>query len=157
MSQVFPNSTSRSTSMISGAGGGSYSPSSPESAAGSSSSSHLYSHHHPLSSLTSPLTEKQYLTYLDSDGRIKSFRDLRITVYRRGVEPNLRKTVWKQILNVYPPGLTGQQRIDYMKLKCESYQAMRSLWQNNLSHDARVENVYSMVGLLLPSQKSITT
>ena len=129
MSQVLPN-TGRSGFV-------------PSESTGSSGSSHL--HHKQFSSLTSPLTEKQYLSYLDSEGRIKSQRELRITIYRKGVEPSLRKTVWKQILNVYPPGLTGQQRIDYMKAKCELYNSMKSLWQNNLPNDPRVENIYSMV------------
>lgn len=96
------------------------------------------------SSFNSPLNEKQYLSFLDSEGRVRSFRELRITVYRRGLEPGLRKTVWKQLLNVFPPGLTGQQRLDYMKSKCDSYNELKNTWQSNMS-DSRVESVHSMV------------
>ncbi|KAI1306017.1 TBC1 domain family member 25 [Halotydeus destructor] len=110
-------------------------PSSPESVGSSSSSS---------SSPSGPLTEKQYLAFLDAEGRLKGQRELRISVYRRGVEPSLRKVVWKQLLNVYPPGLSGQQRIEYMKAKGDAYFQLRSLWQTNLA-DPQVEHIYNMV------------
>ncbi|CAG2178843.1 unnamed protein product, partial [Oppiella nova] len=78
-----------------------------------------------------PLNDNEFRKCLDAEGRVKCGRELRIGVYRRGVEPSLRKVVWKHLLNVYPHGLTAQQRIDFMKLKCETYCQMRNLWQSN--------------------------
>ncbi|RWS05704.1 TBC1 domain family member 25-like protein, partial [Dinothrombium tinctorium] len=92
----------------------------------------------------SPLTEKQYYNYLDGEGRINSMRELRISVFRRGVEPNLRKAVWKHLLNVYPFGLSGQQRIDYIKAKSETYFKLRDVWKSH-QNDPAVESIYSMV------------
>ncbi|RWS25362.1 uncharacterized protein B4U80_00642, partial [Leptotrombidium deliense] len=91
-----------------------------------------------------PLTERQYYNYLDNEGRISSMRELRISVFRRGVEPSLRKAVWKHLLNVYPPGLVGQQRIDYIKAKSEQYSKLREIWRSH-QMDPKVECVYNMV------------
>lgn len=139
MSRAFPVSGTTSSSTTSS---GSTIKSSLTYSPGGGSASSADSIH--SSSFNSPLNEKQYLSFLDSEGRVRSFRELRITVYRRGLEPGLRKTVWKQLLNVFPPGLTGQQRLDYMKNKCELYNELKSTWQSHMS-DSRVESIHSMV------------
>ncbi|PSN42621.1 hypothetical protein C0J52_20023 [Blattella germanica] len=41
----------------------------------------------------------------------------------------LRKVVWKHILNVYPDGMSGKERMDYMKKKAYEYQALRDCWK----------------------------
>lgn len=91
-----------------------------------------------------PLNDNQFRNLLDREGKVKCPRDLRMAVYRRGVDPSLRKVVWKHLLNVYPPGLTAQQRIDFIKLKCETYYQMRNLWQSNKS-DQTVDQTLQMV------------
>jgi len=40
-----------------------------------------------------------------------------------------RKVVWKHILNVYPEGMSGKERMDYMKKKAYEYQALRDCWK----------------------------
>ncbi|CAG2105281.1 unnamed protein product [Medioppia subpectinata] len=95
-------------------------------------------------SVTRPLNDNELRTFLDSEGKVKCIRDMRIAVYERGVEPSLRKVVWKHLLNVYPYGLTAQQRIDFMKLKCETYCQMRNLWQSN-EKDPIVEQTLDMI------------
>lgn len=37
-----------------------------------------------------PLTERQYLAFLDGEGRVRCPRELRIATFRRGIEPGLR-------------------------------------------------------------------
>ncbi|XP_074602084.1 uncharacterized protein LOC141855816 isoform X2 [Brevipalpus obovatus] len=91
-----------------------------------------------------PLSEKQYFAYLDSEGRIKSINDLRISVYYRGVDPSLRRAVWKHLLSVFPPELTGQQRFEYIKHKTEVYHTLKTVWQSHLSHPL-VESTLNMV------------
>ena len=142
MSRAFPTAQSSGTgaSVTSGSMSKSSITSSPGSGSTVSSADSMHS-----TTFNSPLTEKQYLSFLDTEGRVRSFRELRITVYRRGLDSALRKTVWKQLLNVFPPGLTGKQRIDYMKNKCDLYLALKNTWQSHMS-DARVESIHSMVG-----------
>lgn len=40
--------------------------------------------------------------------------------------------VWKHILNVYPDGMTGRQRMDYMKEKAAEYCKLRECWKTAL-------------------------
>lgn len=40
-----------------------------------------------------------------------------------------RKVVWKHILNVYPDGMTGRERMDYMKRKANEYYTLRASWK----------------------------
>lgn len=38
--------------------------------------------------------------------------------------------VWKHILNVYPDGMTGKERMDYIKRKANEYYALRTRWKD---------------------------
>ena len=99
----------------------------------------------PIESNPSPLNEKQYYSYLDSEGRIRSTRELRISIFRRGVDPILRRAVWKHLLNVYPPGLTGNQRYEYIKEKADEYHRMKNLWSSMVGSDEVVDYTINMV------------
>ncbi|XP_007507735.1 TBC1 domain family member 25 isoform X2 [Monodelphis domestica] len=45
----------------------------------------------------------------------------------------LSQVVWRYLLNVYPDGLTGQERMDYMKRKTLEYNQLKSEWQQRTS------------------------
>ena len=45
-----------------------------------------------------------------------------------GVEPALRKVVWKHLLGVYPQGINGRQRMEYMKQKSAEYHTLKAHW-----------------------------
>lgn len=45
---------------------------------------------------------------------------------------NYRRVVWKHILNVYPDGMTGKERMDYMKRKSAEYYSLREVWRDCL-------------------------
>ncbi|OQR73730.1 TBC1 domain family member 25-like [Tropilaelaps mercedesae] len=75
-----------------------------------------------------PVNTREMQNFLDSDDRLIQPQELRKSVFRGGIEPNLRKTVWKHILNVYPENLTGDQRIQYMKQKANEYYTLKSTW-----------------------------
>lgn len=94
--------------------------------------------------LNAPLSEKQYLKYLHPDGRIKCLRELRLAVYRRGVESSLRSTVWKHLLNVYPSNLTSEQRVRFVQQKADQYYQLCYTWQRNFSH-AKVQHIHNQV------------
>ncbi|XP_064486926.1 TBC1 domain family member 25-like isoform X2 [Ornithodoros turicata] len=77
-----------------------------------------------------PLGDREFHSFLDPEGRLARPRDLRTSIYHGGVEPSLRKVVWKHLLNVYPEGLTGKQRLAYMKKKSAEYYRLRSAWKD---------------------------
>lgn len=76
-----------------------------------------------------PLSDNEFRYYCDSVGQIIHHAELRKVIYSGGIEPSLRRVVWKHILNVYPGSLTGKERMDYMKRKSAEYYNMREVWR----------------------------
>ena len=77
-----------------------------------------------------PLTDAEFRRFLDPIGQVIHSKELRAVIYFGGIEPSLRKVVWKHILNVYPEGMSGRERMDYMKRKAQEYQNLRERWRN---------------------------
>lgn len=77
----------------------------------------------------SPLSDNEFRTFLDSVGLITQPSDLRRVIFFGGIDPSLRKVVWKHLLNVYPAGMSGRQRMDYMKSKSQEYYRLRGVWK----------------------------
>lgn len=78
----------------------------------------------------SPLSDNEFRTFLDSVGLITQPSDLRRVIFFGGIDPSLRKVVWKHLLHVYPTGMSGRQRMDYMKSKSQEYHRLRSVWKD---------------------------
>ncbi|XP_034826272.1 uncharacterized protein [Maniola hyperantus] len=77
-----------------------------------------------------PLSDIEFRAFLDAVGQINNTSKLREVIYCGGIEPSLRKVVWKHILNVYPDGMTGRERMDYIKKKANEYYALRAQWKD---------------------------
>lgn len=43
------------------------------------------------------------------------------------------QVVWRYLLNVYPDGLTGRERMDYMKRKSREYEQLKSEWAQRVN------------------------
>lgn len=76
-----------------------------------------------------PLADSEFRMFLDALGQIERTDELRKVIFLGGIDPSLRRVVWKHILNVYPSGMNGQQRMDYMRLKSEDYHKLRETWK----------------------------
>ncbi|XP_055549256.1 uncharacterized protein LOC129732412 isoform X2 [Wyeomyia smithii] len=76
-----------------------------------------------------PLSDAEFRTFCDSVGQIVESEQLRKVIYLGGIDPSLRRVVWKHILNVYPDGMTGRERMDYMKKKSGEYFRLRDIWR----------------------------
>lgn len=76
-----------------------------------------------------PLSDNEFRYYCDSVGQIIHQMELRKVIFSGGIDPSLRRVVWKHILNVYPTGLTGKERMDYIKRKSSEYYKMREVWR----------------------------
>ena len=88
------------------------------------------------------------MSFLVQVGQVVAPREFRLAVYRGGLEPGLRKIAWKHLLNLYPAGLTGGERLAYLKEKSRTYTEMKSDWmslvlQGRISDD--VKTVMNMV------------
>ncbi|KAI8428058.1 hypothetical protein MSG28_002346 [Choristoneura fumiferana] len=77
-----------------------------------------------------PLSDIEFRSFLDAVGQITNTAKLREVIYCGGIDPSLRKVVWKHILNVYPDGMTGKERMDYIKRKANEYYALRARWKD---------------------------
>uniref|UniRef100_A0A3P9JG59 TBC1 domain family, member 25 n=1 Tax=Oryzias latipes TaxID=8090 RepID=A0A3P9JG59_ORYLA len=82
-----------------------------------------------------PLSDSEFHSYLNGQGQLTRPEELRLRIYHGGVEPSLRKVVWRYLLNVYPDGLTGQERMDYMKRKTREYDQLKREWPARVSQD----------------------
>ncbi|XP_064813028.1 TBC1 domain family member 25-like isoform X1 [Oncorhynchus masou masou] len=80
-----------------------------------------------------PLSDAEFHSYLNGQGQLSRPEELRLRIYHGGVEPSLRKVVWRYLLNVYPDGLTGQERMDYMKRKTREYDQLKGEWSARVS------------------------
>ncbi|KAJ0181979.1 hypothetical protein K1T71_002701 [Dendrolimus kikuchii] len=77
-----------------------------------------------------PLSDNEFRVFLDAVGQINNTAKLREVIYCGGIDPSLRKVVWKHILNVYPEGMTGKERMDYIKKKANEYYGLRTRWKD---------------------------
>lgn len=71
-----------------------------------------------------PVGEHDLKRFLDADARLIHVNELRQAIFDGGVEPSFRKVVWRHLLNIFPPSVTGLERINYLKyisLKYEAY------------------------------------
>lgn len=82
-----------------------------------------------------PLSDAEFHSYLNGQGQLTRPEELRLRIYHGGVEPSLRKVVWRYLLNVYPDGLSGQERMDYMKRKTREYDQLKREWTTRVSHE----------------------
>jgi TBC1 domain family member 25 len=76
-----------------------------------------------------PLSDNDFRYYCDSVGMVIHQTELRKVIYAGGIDPSLRRVVWKHILNVYPENFTGKERMDYMKRKSAEYCKLREAWR----------------------------
>lgn len=76
-----------------------------------------------------PLSDSEFRLFLDALGQVQRSDELRKVIFFGGIEPSLRRVVWKHILNVYPSGMNGQQRMAFMKRKSEHYYRLRDVWK----------------------------
>nr|XP_061826189.1 TBC1 domain family member 25-like isoform X2 [Nerophis lumbriciformis] len=82
-----------------------------------------------------PLSDTEFHSYLNGQGQLTRPEELRLRIYHGGVDPSLRKVVWRYLLNVYPDGLSGQERMDYMKRKTREYDQLKNAWTSHVSHE----------------------
>ncbi|XP_022098594.1 TBC1 domain family member 25-like [Acanthaster planci] len=91
----------------------------------------------------SPLDDHEFFTFLDPVGHLEKPHELRLRVYQGGIKPSLRKVVWRHLLNIFPEGLTGKERLQHIKAKSLDYQKLK----NKLFSDPREDfkNIKNMV------------
>lgn len=75
-----------------------------------------------------PLSQEQWLNYLDKDGRISSIDEIRKIIFYGGVEPVIRKHVWPILLGVFDSRSTYDERQYQISEKTCYYNRMKMQW-----------------------------
>lgn len=91
-----------------------------------------------------PLTDADFREYLNSVGQLVKVNEFKNTIYFGGVDPSFRKVIWKHLLNVYPKGLSGKERMEYMKRKSHEYEQLKNAWKN-ATNDEQMKEELSFV------------
>ncbi|XP_013412563.2 TBC1 domain family member 25-like isoform X2 [Lingula anatina] len=92
-----------------------------------------------------PMGDKELQNFLDSDGCLLNPQEFRFSVYQGGVEPSLRKVVWRHLLNVFPDGLSGKERMSYLKKKSQEYYKLRDFWRDHVNTNEELKYITNMV------------
>ncbi|XP_046448423.1 TBC1 domain family member 15-like [Daphnia pulex] len=77
-----------------------------------------------------PLTEIEWQTYFDEEGRIEKSQEIRIKIFRGGIEPSIRSEVWKFLLGYYPWHTSQVERKELRDKKVEEYFRMKLQWRS---------------------------
>ena len=77
-----------------------------------------------------PVSDEDFRKFLNKVGQLVSPREFRLSVYKGGLEPGIRKIAWKHLLNIYPAGLTGRERVKYLQDSSATYQQLKSDWMD---------------------------
>ncbi|CAF3329296.1 unnamed protein product [Rotaria sp. Silwood1] len=75
-----------------------------------------------------PVNDSDMKRFLDCEGRLINVNELRQAIFEGGVEPSYRKVVWRHLLNIFPPNMTGLERIDYLKCIEIKYKTLKKRW-----------------------------
>ncbi|XP_023022020.2 uncharacterized protein isoform X2 [Leptinotarsa decemlineata] len=95
-----------------------------------------------------PLSDAEFRRFLDAVGQIVYAKELRSVIYFGGIDPSLRKVVWKHLLNVYPEGMTGKERMDYIKKKALEYVTLRETWKTAIAQGPVVGELAYTTGMV---------
>ncbi|XP_070178626.1 TBC1 domain family member 15-like [Littorina saxatilis] len=86
----------------------------------------------PVSQRTAPLSREQFEGMLDSDGRLVNEHQLRQAVFLGGVQPCIRKEVWKFLFGIYPCSSTAREREALLLDYIIKYNELKARWKTLL-------------------------
>ncbi|KAL9224437.1 hypothetical protein vseg_000467 [Gypsophila vaccaria] len=78
----------------------------------------------------SPLTEEEWISFLDSEGRVVDSKALRKRIFYGGVAHELRKEVWPFLLGYYDYNSTYAEREYLRTVKKQDYEIIKLQWQS---------------------------
>lgn len=78
----------------------------------------------------SPLTREEWVTFLDSEGRVVDSKTLRKRIFYGGVAHELRKEVWPFLLGYYDYNSTYAEREYLRSMKKQDYETIKRQWQS---------------------------
>ncbi|XP_022094642.1 TBC1 domain family member 15-like isoform X3 [Acanthaster planci] len=108
-----------------------------------------------------PLTEAEWASHLDKEGRVTNVKDLQKKIFRGGLVPSLRKEVWKFLLKYYPWNSTSKERTALRKIKEDEYFCMKAQWKTITPQQEKRFSKYrdnkSIIGMSITEKDVIRT
>jgi len=96
----------------------------------------------------SPVSDTDFRRFLNKVGQMVSPREFRLAVYRGGLEPGLRKIGWKHLLNVYPAGMTGGERIRHLRELSSTYASLKADWMDLVLQGRTTDDVKTVINMV---------
>eukprot|EP00118_Oscarella_pearsei_P005440 m.25066 g.25066 ORF g.25066 m.25066 type:complete len:638 (+) comp28728_c0_seq1:83-1996(+) len=88
-------------------------------------------------SLKQPLTQSDWISYLDNHGRLVKEDDMRLKVFFGGVHPEMRCIIWRHLLGAFPSQMTARKRMQTVIDFHKKYARLKSEWQQNNEIDIK--------------------
>eukprot|EP00794_Sanderia_malayensis_P019403 gene19403-21326_t len=86
-------------------------------------------HQRPKAERHKPLGREQFEKYFDNDGRVVGEHDLRRSIFKGGVDEDIRREVWQFLYELYPCNSTKRER-EILKTEHQiRYQALKERWR----------------------------
>ncbi|MEW5312825.1 MAG: hypothetical protein WDW38_004430 [Sanguina aurantia] len=77
-----------------------------------------------------PLSQDEWEGMFDAEGRLVAEAAMRERVFVSGVDPAIRREVYKYLLGIYSTGSTAVQRAGVMSARLSEYDALRQQWMS---------------------------
>ncbi|XP_074274007.1 uncharacterized protein LOC141597441 [Silene latifolia] len=84
-----------------------------------------------------PLTEEEWISFLDSEGRVVDSKALKKRIFYGGVVHELRKEVWPFLLGYYDYNSTYAEREYLRSMRKQDYEIIKLQWQSIFPEQAR--------------------
>jgi len=95
-----------------------------------------------------PVSDQEFRSFLNKVGQVVAPREMRLAVYRGGLESGIRKVAWKHLLNLYPAGLTGGERLAYLGEKSELYRELKRNWMDLVLQGRITDDVKTVMNMV---------
>ncbi len=94
------------------------------------------------------MSDAEFHRFMDGVGHMAQPEEFRLSVYRGGVEPALRKVVWRHLLGIYPEHLSGRERFDYLQRKVRQYHKLRDEWRSLVVKEKESEEIRTVITMV---------
>lgn len=88
----------------------------------------------PICPRTAPLNRVEWEGFRQIDGKITEDKEqeFRARVFAGGIEPSLRREVWKYLLGYFQFNATDIERMEHQKMRSDQYDVMKKQWKSFL-------------------------
>lgn len=90
-----------------------------------------------------PLSAQRFEAYFrQADGSIAHEDELKKAIFYGGIEPSLRKIVWKYLLDYIPFTATTEQQAEIFEYRRKLYESIKQQWQSIVPEQERYFGKY---------------